>query len=156
MTQTNILEQRKKSIAQRKNRLKQLETSLNAQARKKRTRHLIEIGGLVAKAKLDAWNANTLLGALLSLKDQESDTSKMDAWTHTGGALFASEKNHKTAVIVKFTSHPEDDIRASLKSLGLKWNSLRKEWEGYALLPQLKEMLGDSEVEVRKIGVDSA
>jgi hypothetical protein len=32
-----------------KNKLKQLETSLNAQERKKRTRKLIEIGGLLQK-----------------------------------------------------------------------------------------------------------
>jgi hypothetical protein len=33
-----------------------------------RTRHLIEIGGLVVKAGLDHLPANTLYGALISLK----------------------------------------------------------------------------------------
>lgn len=152
MTQTNLLEKRKKSIEQRKNRLKQLENSVNVLARKKRTRHLIEIGGLVAKARLDDWNSNTLLGALLSLKEQEPNKTKMDAWSHAGGAAFASEKNPKTGVIVKFTSQPKDDIGTSLKSLGLKWNSLRKEWEGYAILQELKSLLEKHEAFITKIG----
>ncbi len=151
MTQTNLLEKRKKSIEQRKNRLKQLENSVNMLARKKRTRHLIEIGGLVAKAQIDDWNSNILFGALLSLKQQESDKSKMDAWTHAGGAVFASEKNPKTAVIVKFTSQPEESIRMSLKSLGLKWNSLRKEWEGYVVLQELKTFLRDHKAEIKEM-----
>jgi len=48
MTQTNLIEKRKK-LEQRKNRLKQLEASLNVQDRKNRTRRLIELGGLFLK-----------------------------------------------------------------------------------------------------------
>ena len=64
--------------------------SLNIQERKRRTRKLIELGGLVSKAHLDTWNSNTLLGAFLYLK--ESDPTQRDAWTHKGGAAFAAEK----------------------------------------------------------------
>ena len=42
MTTTNLIEKRRKNIEQRKNKLKQLEGSLNAQTRKTRTRRLIE------------------------------------------------------------------------------------------------------------------
>ena len=90
---------------------------------------------LVEKAKLEEWNSNTLFGALLFLKERENDKAQMDTWTHTGGAAFAAEKTtgaqnrppKGTLVIVKFSSFPEDDIRSSLKALGLKWNALRKE-----------------------------
>lgn len=64
MTQTSLIEKRKK-LEQRKNRLKQIEATLNVQERKKRTRKLIELGGLVSKAQLDEWNSNALLGGLL-------------------------------------------------------------------------------------------
>jgi hypothetical protein len=92
MTQTPLFEQRKKSLEQRKNRLKQLEASLNMLERKRRTKRLIEIGGLAAKAHLDTWNTNTLLGGLLFLKTHESDPRQMEEWTHTGGTAFASGK----------------------------------------------------------------
>lgn len=91
MTQTNLIERRKK-LEQRKNRLKQLEASLNVQERKTRTRRLIELGGLVSKAKLEDWNSNALLGALLSVKEKEQDTSQMNAWSHKGGMAFSGEK----------------------------------------------------------------
>jgi len=64
MTKINLLEKRKKSIEQRMNRLRLQDAALNVQLRKKRTRRLIELGGLVSKAELEDWNANTLFGAL--------------------------------------------------------------------------------------------
>ncbi|HUX80576.1 MAG TPA: conjugal transfer protein TraD [Alphaproteobacteria bacterium] len=94
MTQTNLIEKRKK-LEQRKNRLKQLEASLNVQERKNRTRRLIELGGLVSKAQLENWNANALLGGLLFLKEKESDAQQMDTWIHKGGVAFSSEKSIK-------------------------------------------------------------
>jgi hypothetical protein len=50
---TNILEKRQRALEQRRNRLNQLESSINTLARKQRTRRLIELGGLVMKAHLD-------------------------------------------------------------------------------------------------------
>lgn len=94
MTKTNLAEKRKK-LEQRKNRLKQLEATLNVQERKDRTRRLIELGGLVSKAKLETWNTNALLGGLLSLKEKEMDANQMNVWTHKGGKAFSSERRQK-------------------------------------------------------------
>ena len=91
MTQTNLIEKRKK-LEQRKNRLKQLEATLTVQERKNRTRRLITLGGLVSKAELEDWNANALLGGLLFLKEKEADTDQMNEWIHKGGTAFSAEK----------------------------------------------------------------
>jgi len=155
MTTTNILEKRKKNLEQRKNRLKQLEVSLNAQGRKRRTRRLIEIGGLAAKANLEDWNSNALLGAFLSLKEKESDKKQLEAWTHKGGVAFASEKVLKAPVIVKFETRPTDEIRASLKSLGLKWNALRQEWEGDTKIEELKSLLAPHGASITELDAGS-
>ena len=64
---------------------------LNTKLRKMRTRHLIELGGLVSKAHLDDWNANALLGGLLSLKEKETDNLQIEAWTYKGGKAFSKE-----------------------------------------------------------------
>lgn len=93
MTKINLIEKRKKYIAQRMNKLKEMEASLNVQERKRRTQRLIELGGLVSKAQIDSWDSNTLLGAFLYLK--ESNSLQRDAWTHKGGAAFVSEKADK-------------------------------------------------------------
>jgi len=57
--------------------------------RKGRTRSLIELGGLISKAKLEDWNSNALLEALLSVKEKEQNTSQMNIWSHKGGAAFS-------------------------------------------------------------------
>jgi len=62
-------------------------------ARKARTRKMILLGGLVTKAKLDNWNANALLGGLLSLKDKEADQLQIDAWTYKGNKAFSEGKS---------------------------------------------------------------
>lgn len=152
MTQTNLIEKRKQ-LEQKKNRLKQLETSLNSQMRKKRTRKLIELGGLISKAKLEDWNSNSLFGALLSLKEKEHDAYQMDDWTYKGGAAFSDEKVSipKSAVIVKFEEIPADELKLSLKSLGLKWNALRQEWEGYVVLIDLRSLLAPHKASIQEL-----
>lgn len=97
MTTTNLILKRKK-LEQRKNRLKQMEASLNIQERKDRTRQLIRLGGLVAKAQLDHWNANALLGGLLFLKERENDPDQMNQWVHKGGVAFSAVKAEKEKV----------------------------------------------------------
>lgn len=92
MTKINLLEKRKKSIEQRMNKLKEMDASLNTQLRKKRTRRLIELGGLVSKAQLEDWNTNTLMGALLSLKEHEANAQLLNEWAYRGGSAFNEGK----------------------------------------------------------------
>ena len=113
MTKINLIEKRKKYIEQRMNKLKEMQTSLNAQERKKRTRHLIELGGLVSKAQLQDWDSNTLLGAFLFLKKQETKNEKklLEEWTHKGEATFTAEKEKKQRT-EKNTTHPQIQNKA--------------------------------------------
>lgn len=92
MTKINLIEKRKKYIEQRMNKLKEMQASLNVQERKRRTRRLIDLGGLVSKAKLQEWDSNTLLGALLSIKEMEDNKSQIEAWKYKGGREFSIEK----------------------------------------------------------------
>ena len=102
MTKINLIEKRKKSIEQRMNKLKAMDASLNVQERKKRTRRLIELGGLVLKVHLADWDSNTLFGALLFIKEKETNSQQLEAWSQNGGSAFASGKVQKSPVIVKF------------------------------------------------------
>ena len=95
MTKINLIEKRKKYIEQRMNKLKEMEASLNVQERKRRTRRLIVLGGLVSKAQLQDWDSNTLFGAFLSVKEKETDQLQLEAWTYRGGRAFALEKVKK-------------------------------------------------------------
>jgi hypothetical protein len=126
------VKEQKKKLEQKKNRLAAEETRLNIKERKMRTRHLIEVGGLVVKAELDHLPTNALCGALLSLKNTLAENASIfSEWTNLGKAALDKEEKNKTAIILKFDSLPSSEIRTQLRTHGLKWNRLREEWYGY-------------------------
>ena len=127
----NVSEQKIK-LEQKKNRLMIEETRLKLKERKMRTRHLIEVGGLVTKAGLDYLPTNTLYGALLSIASSlETNQTIKDEWTEIGKTKLDQEQTNKHAVILKFEQEPSSEIRQAVRNHGLKWNKLRTEWYGY-------------------------
>jgi hypothetical protein len=126
------LEEKRIRLEQRKNRLLQEEIKFKVQERKTRTRRLIEIGGLVAKAGLDTLPTNTLYGALLSLSETMHDNEAIKAvWSVKGNKAFNDEEKSRTSVIVKFASEPGPEIRSLIRAQGLRYNRFRGEWYGY-------------------------
>lgn len=95
MTKINLIEKRKKYIEQRMNKLKEMQASLNTQERKRRTRRLIELGGLISKAGLQDWDLNTLYGGLLSIKERERDLQQVKEWMQKGSEVFGKENPRK-------------------------------------------------------------
>lgn len=84
----NIIKQRLK-LEQKKAKIVMEEAKMKIKARKARTRHLISMGGLVVKAKLDDLPTNTLFGALLCLKNElVKHPSNQDQWTQIGKSTF--------------------------------------------------------------------
>lgn len=148
----NVNEQ-KVRLEQKKNRLIAEETRLRLKERKMRTRHLIEVGGLVTKAGLDYLPANTLYGALLSIvQELETNVAIKDQWTIVGREKFDQEQKDKHAVILKFEQEPAKDIRDSVRCHGLKWNRLRQEWYGYCTdVDALKNDLGKIQYKLEEI-----
>lgn len=142
----NVTEQ-KVRLKQKKNRLIVEETKLRLKERKARTRHLIEIGGLVVKAKLDFLPTNTLYGALLSLSNSlESDSSINEAWSNVGKNKFDEEQQQTTPVIIKFEQEPAKEIRDAIRVHGLRFNRFRSEWYGNITnLEQLKTDLNTTQ-----------
>ena len=126
------VEQQKLKLEQKKNRLVAEETRLKLKERKMRTRHLIEVGGLVTKTGLDYLPTNTLYGALLSITASlEANQAIKDEWTKIGKTKLDQELTNKHAVILKFEQEPSSEIRKVVRNHGLKWNKLRTEWYGY-------------------------
>ena len=126
----NVDEQKKK-LQQKKNRLAVEETRLKLKERKMRTRHLIEVGGLVVKAKIDNLPTNTLYGAMLSLtKELQSNPDIKNSWKEVGKVHLDAEDAKTTPIIITFTDQPEKEVRDEIRTLGLRWNKFRSEWYG--------------------------
>ncbi|RCS22088.1 conjugal transfer protein TraD [Phyllobacterium salinisoli] len=74
--------------------------------RRKRTRHLIELGGLVVKAgvvELTSDDRATILGALLwmaeKLKSEQGDRAR-ELWAEKGKQAFATNRKEQTTPTV--------------------------------------------------------
>ena len=90
----NVNDQKVK-LEQKKNRLIAEETRLKLKERKMRTRHLIEVGGLVTKAGLDHLPTNTLYGALLSIGESlETNVAIKEQWTKIGKTKLEEEQTN--------------------------------------------------------------
>ncbi len=115
------------------------ETRLRLKEKKMRTRHLIEIGGLIVKAGLDHLPTNTLYGALISLNDELKNNDPIrSAWTIKGNSALNKEKKDKVPVILKLATEPSKEIRDFIRSCGLHYNRFRKEW--YGMVTNLKNL----------------
>ena len=152
VTEQKVTEQKVK-LEQKKNRLIAEETRLRLKERKMRTRHLIEVGGLVTKAGLDNLSTNTLYGAFLSIASSlESNHAIKDEWTKLGKAKFDQEQINQHGVILKFIQEPPSEIRQAIRRHGLKWNRLREEWYGYVTsLDTLKDDLKPLEYKLEQL-----
>ncbi|MCC8399433.1 MAG: conjugal transfer protein TraD [Rickettsia endosymbiont of Platyusa sonomae] len=149
--------QQKQKLQQKKARLIMEEINFKIKERKMRTRHLIEMGGLVAKAELDNLPTNSLFGALISLKNEitkHPDTE--ERWTKIGKDIFDQEEKNRSAIILKFSSKPKESIRTHIRQHGLKWNALRKEWYGYIIdMQSLKNGLLDIEYQLEIVSSET-
>lgn len=127
----SILEQKKK-IEQKKARLQQQETLLKLKERKARVRNFINLGGLAAKAEIDHLPNEVFLGACMHIKDLiKKDASIIQAWEKTGKEIYDNETSNKIAIILLIDEKIEQKTRSLIRSYGLRWNTLRKEWYGY-------------------------
>lgn len=153
MSNLNKIQQQKKKIEQKKAKLTAEENKLKIKERKMRTRHLIEVGGLVVKSGLDSLPSNTLYGALLSLTQSLKKDSKIkDTWTKLGSSKFDVEAKELIPVIIKFTEKEGKEVRDNLRTHNLKWNKFRNEWYGNVTdLDSLKQSLRNIKYQIEII-----
>jgi len=148
----NVKEQ-KVRLEQKKNRLVAEEIRLKLVERKMRTRHLIEVGGLIVKAGLDYLPTNTLYGALLSIAESlETNGAIKEQWSKIGKIKLDQEQINKHAVILKFEQETSSEVRSHIRTHNLKWNKLRSEWYGYVTdIDSLKEGLGNTQYQIEEL-----
>lgn len=132
------IQERRKELERQKIALLGKEKVLKEVERKERTRKLIELGGLIAKAHLDHLDGKTLYGALLSLEAKKEDPNILKHWYTEGNFAFAreakKEKQEGVLLTIHFKEQPSPEVRTAVRALGLRWNGVRQEWQGRAFL----------------------
>lgn len=119
-------------IAQRKAKAEQQEAQLRDMQRKERTRRLIEIGGLAAKAGIDGLSTAALYDRFLDIAAGAKDPKAVAAWTEAGGRRLHIEgqDGSRIVAIAKFTDKLPPEYTALLRGVGFKWNRFLVHWEG--------------------------
>jgi len=126
------IQDRKRELERQKIALLGKEKVIRETERRQRTRNLIELGGLIAKAGLDEVENKTLLGALLSLTQEKDNPKVLKEWHERGQKAFADGPKAEGAVplILQFKDKPSEEARTAVRALGLRWNAIRQEWQG--------------------------
>jgi Conjugal transfer protein TraD len=126
------LAERLERAAQKKAQAEQEQAKLMLMQRKERTRRLIEIGGLAAKAGIDGLSTAALYDRFLRIAEEAADPNAVTLWERAGGRHFHREQGDESRVvaIAKFPSKLPPDLTAQLRELGFKWNRFLVHWEG--------------------------
>ncbi len=137
------LQQRKAELERQKIAIMGKEKALKETERRERTKKLIEIGGLVAKAGIDTLDINALYGALLSIKEKINKAEILGEWSQKGASAFARGGNEEGGVplVVQFNEKPSEEARSAIRALGLKWNAIRQEWQGIVNLEDVESVV---------------
>lgn len=156
---TRSIGERTERLEQAKARLSAQEARLKADRRKHRTRRLIEAGALVEKAGLLDLEAGALYGALLSLRSDTGDSARVEQWAREGGHAFAREARERDAgrepVTVTFAAPLPVDYTTRLRSLGLRWNTVLRHWEGLADNDAVTALAAEHDGAVRRVQADA-
>jgi|GEM_PF-1316311 len=130
MPKLTLAERLQKADA-RKARAEQEAARLKLMQRKERTRHLIEVGGLLVKAGIDQLPPAALYDRFLRIAAEAKDDSKaVAAWERAGGKHFQKEADTRVVAIARFGTKIDQELAATLRSYGFRWNRFLKQWEG--------------------------
>ena len=127
--------------------------------RKDRTRRLIQGGGLLEKAGLLDWDAATLLGGLLALKNQ--DPKQLESFKTAGVNAFKAESSAAGLdqrgpgkILVRFPGgNPGKDVLDAMKiaGKGWKWDGENAVWTGEAAPDAVRKAVAPVMVEIEDL-----
>ena len=146
------IDEKKKKLALKKARIAMQEQLIKEKERKQRTKNLIKLGALIAKAKMDSFEKEEILGALLEIKEKSEDEAIRKKWKEKGSAIFEAEKE-KTgqAIIIKFAEMPLTQVRKKLKEHKFRWNAWRKEWQGIGNREELEKIFENDHAHIETV-----
>ncbi|MDD3029382.1 MAG: conjugal transfer protein TraD [Alphaproteobacteria bacterium] len=147
------LGERLEKAAARKARAEQEAARLKLMQRKERTRHLIEVGGLLVKAGIDALPPAALYDRFLHIAAEAKDDPKaVGTWERAGSKHFQQEADTRVVAIARFGTKIDPELTATLRSLGFRYNRFLKQWEGKVDFANAKETVEGMGGSIKLVG----
>jgi len=131
---------RLKKIAEKKAKLDFQERLLREKTRRQRTKRMIEIGSTAASFGIDAFDDLTIKGAFAEIQEKSLQANTIEQWKKKGEAL---SKRSLLPLLVSFGTEPSDLIKIILKNQRFRWNSMRREWQGYGIKEEMEHLIQD-------------
>ena len=131
----------KQKIIEKQQKLEAKLKKLKEKERKNKVKSLIALGKLFQQAKLDHLDQNTLLGALIQLKQQANNSEICKQWKDLGQRQEIKEE--KIPFSISFYSTPSKTTINNLRQHGFKWNRFRQEWYGYSSPKTIEALTND-------------
>lgn len=136
------IEEEKRKLAIKKEKIQIREKLLREKERKKRARRFEEIGKMAFKTNIDTIEKDALVGAFIEIYEQQKDDATRERWKRKSEEFAKKEeKTDATPLSVKFTNEPTKNTTDKLKELNFKWNRFRKEYYGYGSKERLEQIL---------------
>lgn len=138
------LAERLDRVARKKAKVEQEAARLKLAQRKARTRDLIALGGLVAKAGLADLSTAALYAAFKHLAAEAEDPARVALWEREGGRLFEAEDNARVLAVARFPEKLPPDITAALRAAGFRRNKVLNHWEGRVDYPAAEKLVREA------------
>ena len=126
-----------KKLSEKEAKLTYKKRALLEMARKQETKRLIEIGRIAARFELGTFDDLVLTGAFAEIQEKSRQPTLIDDWKKKGERL--SSVSHYP-LLISFEKEPNDKLKAELKDRRFKWNSFRKEWQGYGIKDEIEKL----------------
>lgn len=151
MPKLTLAERLQKADA-RKARAEQEAARLKLMQRKERTRHLIEVGGLLVKAGIDQLPPAALYDRFLRIAAEAKDDPKaVAAWERAGSKHFQKEADTRVVAIARFGTKIDPELAATLRDIGFRWNRFLKQWEGKVAFDEAKAVVENSGGRIQQV-----
>lgn len=145
--QEQILDSIKK-LAEKRTKLDYKERQLKEKARKQEVRKSIEIGNIATKFGIANFDTETLIGAFSEIQERAQHSDIKNEWKKRGDSLSESNLN---PLLVSFGKDPSEELLRILKDKRFKWNSFRKEWQGYGIKEEIEKLIKEFHGKVEAI-----
>lgn len=131
----------KTKLKQKLEKLKQKERTIIEREKQAQKKNLLELGRLVAKAKISNLDTAALLGAFLEISERSNDNDNLLAWREK--SKITNSEQDTCSLAITFKSPVSLEIKEKLKQVKFRWNSFRGEYYGRGNITLLRELLED-------------
>lgn len=146
---SSLAEKSELKLKQLKAKVEEEKKRIQIRKNKEESRKLIEKGKIIRESALSNWDKETLLGAMIEIKERSLEEESLHLWKKRGKERL--DKNQNKQLIVSFKKEINEEVKILLKKMHFYWNRFRKEWYGKGKKAELSEKFKSLEIVIEEV-----